>query len=94
MMREIASNLDYSNLMAKFGEIKRQGRRISENRHLRRRISRIIPLGLFWFRILFSETYEYIGELVGLLGWGIGPTQGLYLHTGQHKKKKNADTYP
>jgi len=22
--------------------------------------------------------------LVGLVGWGISPTQGLHLHTGQH----------
>jgi hypothetical protein len=27
---------------------------------------------------LFSKTYEYIGQLVGLLGRGIGPTQGSW----------------
>jgi hypothetical protein len=49
--------------------------------------SRISPLGLFRFRILFFETYEFIGQLVGLLGRGIGPMQGLYLHrTTQHRK--------
>jgi len=26
---------------------------------------------------LFSETYEFIGRLVGFLGRGIGSTQGL-----------------
>jgi hypothetical protein len=31
------------------------------------RLSRIRPLGVFRFRILFSETYESIGQLVGLL---------------------------
>jgi hypothetical protein len=29
---------------------------------------------------LFSETYESIGQLVRLLGRGIGPTHDLYLH--------------
>jgi hypothetical protein len=34
------------------------------------------------------------GQLVGLLGRGISPTQGLYLHrTTQHRKKKNADIH-
>jgi len=47
--------------------------------------SRIRPLGLFWFRIYFSETYVSIGQLVGLFGRGNGPTQGLYPHT--HTKK-------
>jgi hypothetical protein len=41
---------------------------------------------------LFSETYESIGQLVGLLGRGIGPTQGLYLHTGQHNTEKRRHT--
>jgi hypothetical protein len=27
-------------------------------------------------------------QLVGLLGRGIGPTQGVYLHTGQHKHRE------
>jgi len=36
---------------------------------------------------LTSETYESIfGHFVGLLGRGIGPSQGHYLHrTGQHR---------
>jgi hypothetical protein len=41
---------------------------------------------------LFSETYESIGQLVGLLVRWIGPTQGLYLHTGQHKTEKRGHT--
>jgi len=33
------------------------------------------------------------GQLVGLLGRGFSPTQGLYLHrTTQHRK--NVDTHP
>jgi len=30
--------------------------------------------------------------MVGLLGWVIGPTQGLYLHTGQHNTHKRRHT--
>jgi len=30
--------------------------------------------------------------LVGLLGRGIGPTQDLYLHTGQHNTEKRGHT--
>jgi hypothetical protein len=56
---------------------------------LYRRLSNIRPLGLFRFRIYLSETYESVGQLVGLLGRGIGPTQGLYLHrTTQHRKMR------
>jgi hypothetical protein len=32
------------------------------------------------------------GQLVGLLGRGIGPTQGVYLHTGQHNTEKRGHT--
>jgi hypothetical protein len=52
--------------------------------HNHHHLSRIRPLGLFRFRIYFSETYKSIRQLVGILGRGISPTQGLYLHTGQH----------
>jgi len=31
-------------------------------------------------------------QLVGLLGRGICPTQGLYLHTGQHETEKRGHT--
>jgi hypothetical protein len=35
------------------------------------------------------------GQLVGLLGWGISPTQGLYLHrTTQHRKKAGIHPCP
>jgi hypothetical protein len=39
-----------------------------------------------------SETYVSIGQLVGLLGRGIRPTQGLYLHTEQHNTEKRRHT--
>jgi hypothetical protein len=55
-------------------------------------LSRIRPLGVLRFRIYFSETYESIGQLVGPPGRGIGPTQGLYLHTGQHNTEKRGHT--
>jgi hypothetical protein len=32
------------------------------------------------------------GQLVRLLGRGIGQMQGLYLHTGQHNKEKRGHT--
>jgi len=42
---------------------------------------------------LTSEIYESIfGHLVGLLGRGISPTQGVYLH-GQHNTEKRAHTF-
>jgi hypothetical protein len=41
---------------------------------------------------LFSETYESIGQLVGPLGRGIGLTQGLHIHTGQHNTEKRGHT--
>jgi hypothetical protein len=28
-----------------------------------------------------------------LLGWGISSSQGLYLHTGQHKQNKHTETF-
>jgi hypothetical protein len=33
-----------------------------------------------------------LGHLVGLLGRRIDPTQGLYLHTGQHNPEKRGHT--
>jgi hypothetical protein len=36
----------------------------------------------------FFFTCESIRQLVGLLGQVISPTQGLYLHTGQHNTEK------
>jgi len=32
------------------------------------------------------------GHMVGLLVWGISPTQGLFLHTGQHNTEKYRHT--
>jgi hypothetical protein len=37
-------------------------------------------------------TCESMRQLVGLLGLVIGPTQGLYLHTGQHNREKRRHT--
>jgi hypothetical protein len=65
-------------------------RSILHHHHHHDRLSRIRPLGLFLFQNLFSETY---GELVGLLGRGIGPTQGLYLQTGQHNTEKRGHIF-
>jgi hypothetical protein len=31
-------------------------------------------------------------QSVGVLGWGISPSQGRYLHTEQHKQNKNTQT--
>jgi hypothetical protein len=54
--------------------------------HYRHR-SRIRPLGLFRFGIYFLKFTNLFRHLVGLLGRGIGPTQGPYLHrTTQHRK--------
>jgi hypothetical protein len=33
------------------------------------------------------------GQLVGVSGRGIGPMQGLYLHTGQHNTQKRRHTF-
>jgi hypothetical protein len=41
--------------------------------------------GLFFSLVIFTQT-------VGLLGQVMSPTQGRYLHTGQHKHKINSDT--
>jgi hypothetical protein len=60
--------------------------------HHHRRLSRIRPLGLFRFRIYFLKLMNLFKHLVGLLGRGIGPTQGLYIHTGQHNTEKRGHT--
>jgi hypothetical protein len=59
--------------------------------------STIRPLGLFRFRTYFPlpstvlirpwpslMDFSIHRHLVGLLGWGISPTQGVYRNTGQH----------
>jgi hypothetical protein len=61
----------------------------NQRRRRRRRLSRISPLSLFRFRIYFSKLMNLFGQLVGLLGRGISPTQGLYLHrTTQHRETR------
>jgi hypothetical protein len=48
--------------------------------------SLLLGPGLFFsFVIFFTQT-------VGLLGRGISPSQGHYLHTGQHKHRINSHT--
>jgi hypothetical protein len=44
------------------------------------------PWVIFQFLGLFTQT-------VGLLGRGISPSQGRYLHTGQQKHRINGHTY-
>jgi hypothetical protein len=43
------------------------------------------PWPLFQFLDLFTQS-------VGLLGRGISPSQGRYLHTGKHKQNKRTQT--
>jgi hypothetical protein len=45
------------------------------------------PWPLFQFLDLFTQS-------VGLLGRGISPSQGLYLHIGQHKHTINKKGHP
>jgi hypothetical protein len=48
--------------------------------------SPLLGPGLYFsFLIFFTQT-------LGLLGRGISPSQGRYLHTGKHKHSKNANT--
>jgi hypothetical protein len=46
----------------------------------------LLPYGVEGFLLV------NLRELVGLLGRVIGPTQGLYLHTGQHNTEKRRHT--
>jgi hypothetical protein len=46
---------------------------------------------LCWTLAIFSVSYSYT-QSVGLLGRGVSPSQGRYLHTGQHKHRINAYT--
>jgi hypothetical protein len=51
--------------------------------------------GLFRFRMLTSELMYLFRQLVGLLGRGISPTQGLYLHRiTQHRKTRTHISMP
>jgi hypothetical protein len=42
----------------------------------------------------FHFSFLNLRQSVGLLGLGISPTQGRYLHTEQHKHRINADKHP
>jgi hypothetical protein len=42
-----------------------------------------------WTLAAFSDSLFY-AQSVGLLGRGMSPSQGPYLHTGQHKHRMNA----
>jgi hypothetical protein len=56
----------------------------------------ILPLwstGHPW-NALFHFSFLILRQSVGLLGREISPTQGRYLHTGQHKHRINADRHP
>jgi hypothetical protein len=44
---------------------------------------------LCWALAAFSVSWSYT-QPVGRLGWGISPSQGLYLHSEQHKYRINA----
>jgi hypothetical protein len=43
----------------------------------------LVDLGRFVSFLIHTQS-------VGLLGWGISPSQGRYLHTGRHKHRINA----
>jgi hypothetical protein len=47
------------------------------------------PTALCLALAIFSVSWSYT-QSVGLLGWGISPSQGLYLHIEQHKHRINA----
>jgi hypothetical protein len=41
---------------------------------------------------LLLQFHNFFTQTVGLLGWVISPSQGHYLHTGEHKHRINAYT--
>jgi hypothetical protein len=43
---------------------------------------------------LLQFRHLFFAQTVGLLGGVINPSQGRYLHTGQHKHRLNAHTNP
>jgi hypothetical protein len=49
--------------------------------------SPLLGLGRFFSFLIFTQS-------VGLLGRGISPSQGRYLHTGQHEYRINAHKHP
>jgi hypothetical protein len=82
-------NLVYSRVLSKSLKIKIHNVILHHHRR-RRRLSTIRPRGLFRFHnLIFLKLMNLFGQLVGLLGRGIAPTQGLYLHrTTQHRKTR------
>jgi hypothetical protein len=48
---------------------------------------------LCWALVAFSFSCSYM-QSVGLLGRGISPSHGRYLHTGQHQHRINAHRHP
>jgi hypothetical protein len=52
-----------------------------------------LPMALqpLWILAAFFSFLIYT-QSVGLLGWGISPSQGRYLHTEQHKQNKRTQT--
>jgi len=65
---------------------------IQHHHHHHHSLSRIRLLDLFHFRIYFLKLKNLFRHLIGHLGRGIGPTQGLYLYTGQHNTEKRGHT--
>jgi hypothetical protein len=61
------------------------------NKHLRNCIRPYTPFVGPWPLFQFSLSYT---QLVRLLARGISPSQGRYLHTGQHKCRINANKHP
>jgi hypothetical protein len=54
----------------------------------RRLYSPLLGPGFFYNSVIFFT------QSVGLFGRGISPSQGPYLHAGQHKHRINAHRYP
>jgi hypothetical protein len=52
-----------------------------------------VSTALCWALADFSVSWSYT-QSVGPLGRGFGPSQGRYLHTGQHKHRINAHRHP
>jgi hypothetical protein len=57
-------------------------------------LSRLRPLGLFWFRTYILEIMNLFRHLLGLLGQVISLTQGLYLHRTTQIQKNTHTSMP
>jgi hypothetical protein len=75
----------------------RQALRISQSSIIRQSSSSYYyyfgPTALCWTLAAFSVSFSYT-QCVGLLWWGINPSQGLYLNTEQHKLRINTHRLP